>query len=133
MFGFLNEERDEIDNKFISWKENFYTLEDKEYQCHHKDEHLNYYFFHGNIFKRCKKECLTFQELGDISENYTSGETTESKDTKCTKCLINDYLPQVDKRSNCIKKIQWILNIITLFLHINLGKNDLMVVNFVLN
>ena len=93
-----NGQGDESDNNCISCKENFYKLPDRTSQCHHKDEPLNYYYFDSSNkeFKKCREECLTCTELGSIQG--------DDIDTKCTKCLINeDYYPQVDKISNCIK------------------------------
>ena len=97
-------EGNETDNNCQNCKENFFPIEDLANQCHHKDEPLLKYFFdeQNKIFTKCRKECLTCDELGNI--NTEDGETDQSQDTKCTKCLINDYWPQVDKPSNCIKK-----------------------------
>ena len=90
----------EADNNCIICKENFFKLEDKVKQCHHKDEPLDKYFFKDNLFYKCRKECLTCTEYGNIDTE----DTNETKDTKCTKCLIDNYWPQVDKPSNCIQK-----------------------------
>ena len=72
-------------------------------QCYHKDEPIEKYFFDGE-FKKCRQECLTCDEIPNLSDLGTNDETNESKDTKCIKCNIDDgYYPQVDKPSNCIK------------------------------
>ena len=97
---------DESNHNCVSCKENFYALQDNSFQCYHKDEPLNKYFFDSKNkrFSKCRKECLTCTELGNI----IGEETDENQDTKCTKCLVeggggNNYWPQVDKPSNCIK------------------------------
>ena len=96
-------EGNENNNNCNSCKENFYALEDKGYQCHHKDEPLDTYFFDSvhKRFSKCRRECLSCEELGNI----VGEDTDENQDTKCTKCLINGgYWPQVDKPSNCIRR-----------------------------
>ena len=99
----------EGDDKCITCKENFYEVEKEgtgvsTKECHHKDEPLERFYLDSvnKIFRKCRKECLTCNEFGDIP---IGEETDQSKDTKCTKCLINEgYYPQVDKPSNCIHK-----------------------------
>ena len=97
---------DDTDNNCDSCDVNngFYPLiTDSQAQCHHKDEPIDRYFFDSNQnkFFKCRKECLTCKELSTILDNE---ETNQDKDTKCLKCDIqNDYWPQVDKPTNCIK------------------------------
>ena len=72
-------------------------------KCMHKDEPIDKYYFETNQFKPCSPECLSCTESPTdtiISPNYDS-----SKDTKCKKCdTAQNFFPQVDKTSNCIKK-----------------------------
>lgn len=99
---------DDTDNKCHSCDENngFYHLPDNANQCHHKDEPIEkYYFdFSQNIFVKCRKECLTCKESSTDLTN-DSQDTNPNLDTKCLKCNTgDDYWPQADKPTNCIKK-----------------------------
>ena len=109
-----NAEGDENNNNCISCDEEngFFPFQDsrKVKQCHHKDEPIDKYFFdsENKIFLNCRKECLTCRIKSDLLDNE---ETNIGKDTKCLKCDIdNDFWPQVDNPSNCIKNISPIEN-----------------------
>ena len=93
-------EGNENNNNCQNCKENFFPVEGLANQCHHKDEPLEKYFFdeQNKIFKKCRKECLTCNELGTI--NTEDGETDQSQDTKCTKCLIDGIRIIMHKKFN---------------------------------
>ena len=85
-----------------------FTFENPNY-CLHKDEPKNHYYFdsQNQVFKECRKECLTCTEYPDDLIDVT--DTNSTKDTKCTKCddtssSTYKYYPQVDKPSNCIEQ-----------------------------
>ena len=100
---------DEDDNKCNNCNEanGFYPLSDNPSQCHHKDEPIEKYYFDSsnNKFFKCRKECLTCKELSTNFADYNSLDTTPNLDTKCLKCNTeDDYWPQVNKPTNCLKK-----------------------------
>ena len=84
----------------------FYGFEDsdKRKECHHKNEPIERYFFDSSInkFVKCRKECLTCIEKP--TNLLDTMETDANYDTKCLKCDYENYWPQVDRPSNCIKK-----------------------------
>ena len=100
---------DDTNNNCYTCDENkgFYPLSDNLNQCHHKDEPIEKYYFDSNQkkFFNCRKECLTCKELSSFFADYNSLDTTPNLDTKCLKCNTEeDYWPQVDKTTNCLKK-----------------------------
>ena len=92
------------DNGF--YKFDYEASTSTSFNCMHKTDLIEKHYFDANTntFKKCRKECLTCDEFpSDLSVN-NDDETTEEKDTKCTKCNENEgYFPQIDKPSNCIK------------------------------
>ena len=86
----------------------FYSLPDNLSQCHHKDEPIEKYYFDSSnsIFIKCRRECLTCKEASadeDITDATPYRNT--NLDTKCLKCNTEEnYWPQVDKTTNCLKK-----------------------------